>query len=121
MIGQGTKGRIVDDETELALSSAATAGVNDLRDGSGHHGANWVAYLHRLRPHRRRPGARVRRASRRAADDAGITRLDWLDTVQSAAQATTWPLGRGMHPTPVRADPGDAPGRRGHRTEAVTG
>ena len=44
LIGQEKKGRIVDDETELALS-AANRRANDLRDGSGHHGANWVAYL----------------------------------------------------------------------------
>jgi hypothetical protein len=37
-----------------------------------------------------------------AADQAGITRLDWLDTVQSAAHATTWPLGRGITP-PARS------------------
>ena len=36
-----------------------------------------------------------------AADEAGINRLDWLDTIQSGAQATTWPLGRGMS-TPAK-------------------
>jgi hypothetical protein len=36
-----------------------------------------------------------------AADDAGINRLDWLDTIQSAAHATTWPLGRGMSSPPT--------------------
>ena len=100
LIGQEKKGRIVDDETELALS-AANRRANDLRDGSGHHGANWVAYLQVSTPDEDAL-AHVSGVIEEAADQAGITRLDWLDTVQSAAHATTWPLGRGITP-PTRS------------------
>ena len=100
LIGQEKKGRIVDDETELALS-AANRRANDLRDGSGHHGANWVAYLQVSTPDE--DGlAHVSGVIEEAADQAGIGRLDWLDTLQSAAHATTWPLGRGITP-PTRS------------------
>jgi len=100
LIGQEKKGRIVDDETELALS-AANRRANDLRDGSGHHGANWVAYLQVSTPDEDAL-AHVSGVIEEAADQAGITRLDWLDTMQSAAHATTWPLGRGITP-PTRS------------------
>jgi hypothetical protein len=99
LIEQQRKGRIVDDETELALS-AASRRMADLRDGVGHHGAHWAAFLTvSARTHAELVTAcAVIEAA--AADDAGINRLDWLDTVQSAAQATTWPLGRGMSSPP---------------------
>ena len=30
------------------------------------------------------------------ATSLGIDRLDWLDSYQSAASGTTWPIGRGL-------------------------
>lgn len=30
--------------------------------------------------------------------DAGIHRLEWLDSYQSAASGLTWPIGRGIKP-----------------------
>lgn len=35
-----------------------------------------------------------------SASEAGITRLEWLDVRQSAAHAFTWPVGRGIRPSP---------------------
>jgi hypothetical protein len=95
LIEQERKGRMIADETELALS-AANRRMVDLRDGGGHHGAHWAAFLTvSARTHHELVTAcSVIEAA--AADDAGINRLDWLDTIQSAAQAVTWPLGRGM-------------------------
>lgn len=94
LIAQHRKGQIVDDGTELALS-AANRRYEDLRDGAGHHGAVWAAFLTisaRTPTELTEATAHVEEA----ADAAGIARLDWLDTLQSAAQATTWPLARGM-------------------------
>ena len=95
LIEQERKGRMIDDETELALSSA-TRRVSDLQQGVGHHGAHWAAFLTvsaRTVPELVTACGRIEAAG---ADDAGIGRLDWLDTIQSAAHATTWPIGRGM-------------------------
>ena len=36
-----------------------------------------------------------------ASTGLGIERLDWLDSYQSAASGTTWPIARGLAPTPV--------------------
>ena len=73
--------------------------------------------------------ARTRRdlaeASRRveeAADDAGITGLDWLDAHQrSAALGFTWPIARGLAPmaTTMMRFLGDQLAGTGHK-EALT-
>ena len=51
---------------------------------------------HDLRAVPRPAGRRLKIAE--AAGNAGITALGWLDTQQAAAQACTWPIGRGMKP-----------------------
>lgn len=94
IIAQHRKGQLIDDGTELALS-AANRRFSDLRDGAGHHGVVWSAFL----TISARTVAELTEATahvEEAADAAGIARLDWLDTLHSAAQATTWPLARGM-------------------------
>lgn len=96
IMGQERKGRIVDDEAALALS-AANRRAADLSDGSGHHGAKWVAYLQVSVPDENLlPG--VCGVIEEAADNAGVTRLDWLDTLQSSAHGTTWLFARGLNP-----------------------
>lgn len=100
IISQERKGRIVDDDAELALS-AAVRRFEDLRDGGGHHGAVWTAFITVSARKKDELNAACSHVEE-AADGAGINRLDWLDTLQSAAQATTWPLGRGMA-TPKRS------------------
>lgn len=100
IISQERKGRIVDDDAELALS-AAVRRFEDLRDGGGHHGAVWAGFLTVSARTKDELNAACSHVEE-AADGAGINRLEWLDTVQSAAQATTWPLGRGMA-TPKRS------------------
>ena len=94
--GDEKKGRLVDGDAELALS-AANRRAGDLQDGSGHHGAAWVAYLQVSAPTPQELQSACEVVTE-AADQAGISRLDWLDTRQSAAQASTWPLGRGITP-----------------------
>ena len=44
ILARERKGQMVDDDTELALSSAARR-MSDLREGVGHHGAHWAAFL----------------------------------------------------------------------------
>jgi hypothetical protein len=101
MLARERKGQLVDDDTELALSSAARR-MSDLREGVGHHGAHWVAFLTVSARTPTELAAACAHLEAAAADDAGINRLDWLDTLQAAAQATTWPLARGMS-TPPRS------------------
>lgn len=100
IISQERKGRIVDDDAELALS-AAVRRFEDLRDGGGHHGAVWTGFI---TVSARKPDELQAACTHieEAADGAGINRLEWLDTLQSAAHAATWPLGRGMA-TPKRS------------------
>jgi hypothetical protein len=99
ILARERKGQLVDDDTELALSSSARR-MSDLREGVGHHGAHWAAFLTVSARSRSDLSAACAQLEAAAADDAGINRLDWLDTLQSAAQATTWPLGRGMTTPP---------------------
>ncbi|MGI8417450.1 MAG: hypothetical protein ACR2P2_14850 [Nakamurella sp.] len=96
IIAQEKKRRIVDDESELSLS-AAVRRYDDLRQGSGHHGAAWKQFV-TVSARDKEELAAVCSYIEEAADEAGINRLDWLDTLQSAASATTWPLARGMAP-----------------------
>jgi len=120
ILARERKGQMVDDETELALSSSARR-MSDLREGVGHHGAHWAAFLTVSARTPADLSTACAHLEAAAADDAGINRLDWLDTIQAAAQATTWPLGRGMS-TPPRSVLTRAMRRVGTATtpEAVT-
>lgn len=88
-------GKISADDTEVAMS-AANRRRSDLVSGSHHHGAAWVGYV-TISVHSR---DELARASRQLEDTCstslGIERLDWLDSYQSAASGTTWPIGRGI-------------------------
>lgn len=94
LLADQRKGRLVDDSAELALS-AATRRWTDLRDGSGHHGVLWAGFI-TLSTSTLEELEVACSAIEEAADSAGIGRLDWQDTKQAAAQATTWPLARGL-------------------------
>lgn len=96
IMAQERKQQIVHDESELALS-ASIRRYSDLREGSGHHGAVWTQFLTVSAPSTEEL-ADACGLIEDAADDAGFARLDWQDTLQSGAMATTWPLGRGMSP-----------------------
>lgn len=96
IMAQERKQQLVDDQSELALS-AAVRRFQDLREGGGHHGAVWKQFLTisaRTMDELVSAGSLVEDA----ADEAGISRLRWMDTQHSAAMATTWPLARGMEP-----------------------
>jgi hypothetical protein len=91
-------GKISADDTEAAMS-AANRRRSDLVSGSHHHGAAWVGYV----TISVRGRDELARASRQLEDTCstslGIERLDWLDSYQSAASGTTWPIGRGIAPS----------------------
>jgi hypothetical protein len=89
------RGAMVDDETELALS-ASHRRVTDLQSGGGHHGAYWAAFITVSATSPQELSTACGTVEAAAADGCGINRLDWFDTMQSAAQALTWPVGRGM-------------------------
>ena len=88
------KGRVASDAPEVSMS-AATRRYADLRDGTGHHGVTWLQYLTVSAPSldELRDACSLIEAG---ADELGYSRVDWLDTLSSAAQATTWPVGRGL-------------------------
>lgn len=84
----------VDDSGLDTTSSAAQRRANDIAPGSHHHGDAWVGYITISCTSR----LELQRASRQLTDvcaDLGIDRVWWLDSYQSAAAGTTWPLGRG--------------------------
>jgi hypothetical protein len=94
------KGRLLSDETSSNLT-AAQLRAKDLGHGSPHHGVDWVGFITISEPGR----DGLMRASKALEDTCatglGIDRLDWLDSYQAAASGTTWPIGRGLAPTPV--------------------
>lgn len=87
-----------DDETEVTLG-AATRRRMDLKPGTGNAGANWVGYVSVT-------GSSVSdlinavEAAEAAASKCGISKLRWLDTQHAEAAAFTWPVGRGLLPSP---------------------
>lgn len=95
MYAKQKKGQLVDPETDVNLKAAQARG-QDLRPGSGQHGVNFVGYVSISA----RSQAQLAEASRRmesaAKEGAGIQRLEWLDSYQSAASGLTWPIGRGI-------------------------
>ena len=97
--GQRRKGKIVDDESETALT-ASQRRYEDLRSGGGHHGATWRMFV-TISARSREDLIAASAAVTEAADQCGIARLDWLDSQHSAAQALTWPLARAITPEPL--------------------
>lgn len=93
---QREKGVLTSEELMAGLT-AARSRLEDLRPGSGHHGAGWAGHVTisaRTRDELVDATAKITEA----AGNAGISSLDWLDTQQAAASACTWPLARGMRP-----------------------
>ena len=79
--------------------SAASRRQQDLVSGSQHHGAQWVGYITVSARNRDELARASRRLEETCSVSLGIERLDWLDSYQSAASGTTWPIGRGLAAT----------------------
>lgn len=97
VIAKQGKGQLVDPGTDVNLRSAR-ARATDLLPGSGQHGVNWLGFITiSARSHKEMTKA-SRRLAETAANSAGIQKLEWMDTYQSAASGTTWPIFRGLKP-----------------------
>lgn len=88
-------GRFDTDDTDVAMS-AATRRRQDLVAGSHHHGAAWVGYITISARSRDELARSARQLEETCTASLGIERLDWMDSYQSAASGTTWPIGRGL-------------------------
>ncbi len=96
-IAAAQAGRVDDGSGELR-GSAAQVRARDLRPGTGHHGTYWAGYM--------TVSARSKSELVRACRDLetlcrmelDIPLVEWMDSYQSAASGTTWPLGRGLRP-----------------------
>ncbi len=91
------EGKLADQHT-TAGRRAAQIRRADLAPGTGIHGANWVGYVTVTARSREELHRASRRLAETCANQAGIGRLEWMDTFQAAASGTTWPIFRGLAP-----------------------
>lgn len=89
------KGQLADEESGVGLS-AAQQRRRDLAPGKGNHGLEWVGYVTVSARSRSELAANCRLIEEVASASAGIERLEWEDSYQSAASGCTWPIFRGM-------------------------
>jgi hypothetical protein len=94
---QTQAGKIADSAVGVKKGSAMRR-VDDLQEGSQHHGDNWVGFITLSARTREGLTDSCRQLTDSATTDAGISRLVWLDSFQSAASGTTWPIVRGLKP-----------------------
>ena len=88
-------GHLVDAATKVAANAAAQR-IADFTPGSGHEGDYWVGYVTIQETSRDRLAEASRLLESTCHSKAGIKKLEWLDSYQSAAAGTTWPIGRGI-------------------------
>ena len=88
-------GQFDTDDTDVAMS-AARRRQRDLVSGSHHHGASWIGFITISATTRDELARSSRQLEETCAGSLGIDRLDWMDSYQSAASGTTWPIGRGL-------------------------
>lgn len=96
-ISETAGGKIPLDEGSVRVA-AAQRRRNDLAEGSGHHGTNWVGYVTITAENREQLAAASRELAELCANEVGIQQLEWLDSYQPAASGNTWPIGRGIRP-----------------------
>lgn len=85
----------VGDGTEEVLLGADTQRAMDLKPNSGHHGAEWAAYIS-FTVDSEEDLYQVSSQIEAQAFDAGIEHIEWLDGKQDLALAAVMPLGRGI-------------------------
>lgn len=88
-------GNLADSATQVAANAAAQR-IADFRPGTGHEGDYWIGYLTITETSRDRLAEACRLIESICHSKAGIEKLEWLDSYQSAAAGTTWPIGRGI-------------------------
>ncbi|MBT2497461.1 hypothetical protein J7E45_17790 [Microbacterium sp. ISL-59] len=94
-ISDAEAGHLADDTTQVAANAAAQR-LADFRPGNGHEGDYWIGYLTISETSRDRLAQACRLVQSICHSKAGIERIEWLDSYQSAAAGTTWPIGRGI-------------------------
>lgn len=94
-ISRQEAGKFDTDDTDVAMT-AARRRQGDLVSGSHHHGASWIGYVTISATSRDELARSSRQLEETCAASLGIDRLDWMDSYQSAASGTTWPIGRGL-------------------------
>lgn len=94
-LSRSEAGQLDSDDTGVHMS-AARRRRDDLTSGSRHHGAAWTGFITITEINRENLARASRQLEDTCATALGIERLDWLDSFQSAASGTTWPIGRGM-------------------------
>lgn len=97
VIAKEKKGQLVNAETDVQLT-AARARASDLMPGTGQHGVNWVGFITVSAQTQEGLTKAAKRLQEVATTAAGIQKLQWLDTYQSAASGATWPIYRGLRP-----------------------
>lgn len=88
-------GRLTDDDTSVAMTAASRRRA-DLAAGSHHHGVEWIGYVTISANTRDELALASRQLAEACATGLGVEQLDWMDSYQSAASGTTWPIGRGL-------------------------
>ena len=96
-VAEQRHGRLADDATTAAMTAAQRRRA-DLAAGSHHHGVEWIGYVTVSATTRDGLALASRQLVEVCTTGLGIDRLDWMDTYQSAASGTTWPIGRGIRP-----------------------
>ncbi|MGO1754711.1 MAG: SCO6880 family protein [Brevibacterium aurantiacum] len=99
---QNDDGELADETAEAGLG-AARRRRKDLRPGSGEHGDEWVGYITLSARSRTQLAEYCRIVEERAASSAGMNKLEWLDSYQSAASGCTWPIFRGIQQPRISA------------------
>lgn len=99
---QNDDGELADEAAEAGLG-AANRRRKDLRPGSGEHGDEWVGYITLSARSRTQLAEYCRIIEERAASSAGMNKLEWLDSYQSAASGCTWPIFRGIQQPRISA------------------
>jgi hypothetical protein len=97
-LSRSEAGQLDSDDTGVHLS-AARRRRDDLTSGSQHHGVGWAGFITVTESNREDLARASRQLEDTCATALGIERLDWLDSFQSAASGTTWPIGRGLAPS----------------------
>jgi hypothetical protein len=94
-VAEQRHGRLADDASAAAMTAAQRRRA-DLAAGTHHQGVEWIGYVTISATTRDGLALASRQLAEVCTTGLGIDQLDWLDTYQSAASGTTWPIGRGL-------------------------
>lgn len=90
-----TKKGIVSDGTDEVLENASQQRLLDLKPGTGHHGADWAAYIS-YSANSVDQLLEIANTIESVANGAGVKNIEWLDQRRDLALSAVLPLGRGI-------------------------